>query len=684
VVSARAADGLGGRALALITSVYSLLMHALRVLAWPVLWWLGRKVPAYRQRWAERRGHVNLPAAARAGVVIHGASMGEVMAALPLVQALQAERAHLPVVVTCTTPTGSALIRERLGPAMHHCYLPIDTPGAARRFIATVQPQCLVLLETELWPNLLQAAQDAGVRVVLANGRLSARSAQRYGKLKTLTQAALCNLDLLLVQDDAVRDRFVALGAAPARTLVTGSLKYDTPLPATHNATLARFRTLVAGRRVWVAASTHEGEEAQVLQAHRSVLAHHPDVLLVIVPRHPQRFDAVAEEVQRQGLSLVRRSAERPVDASTQVLLGDSMGELSAWLALAEFVFMGGSLVAVGGHNPLEAMQFGAPLASGPATFNFAQAFAALKDAQAFTEVSDATSLANAVQQALFDDVPAARQRGARGQQVHAREAGATQRTLAPLCSLLDRHAPRLKNDNVWVDPQVLPEPTTAYFQTATWQAQQAATPHAAGRNTVWFVRTARHEMVLRHYWRGGLMGKLVKDKFLREPLPRSRAMAEYALLQRLRAWGLPVPRPCGARWQAAGPLHYRADILVERIPGAQALSAHLTSAPLSATQWQAVGAAIAQLHQAGVFHSDLNCHNLLIDRDDRVWIIDFDKCAVRARGPWQQANLDRLLRSLRKEQGLQPKPAWLWAETDWPVLAQAYHSACLQPVGAT
>jgi 3-deoxy-D-manno-octulosonic-acid transferase len=244
------------------------------------------------------------------------------------------------------------------------------------------------------------------------------------------------------------------------------------------------------------------------------------------------------------------------------------------------------------------------------------------------------------------------------------------------LCGLLDRRVPRIEShdegDRVWVDPARLPDAASRHFLPATWQAHQAATPHAAGRNTVWFVHTENHEMVLRHYWRGGFVGKWVKDRFLREPLPRTRAMAEYALLHRMRSWGLPVPRPCGARWQAAGWLHYRADILVERIPGAQALSARLQEAPLAPTQWQAVGAAIARLHQAGVFHSDLNCHNLLIDPKDRVWIIDFDKCAARAPGPWMQDNLDRLLRSLRKEQGLQS--GWHGQESeDWPQLMDGY-----------
>jgi 3-deoxy-D-manno-octulosonic-acid transferase len=578
--------------------------------------------------------------------------------------------------VTCTTPTGSQLIRERLGSAVHHCYLPIDTPGAVQRFLRTLQPQCLVLQETELWPNLMAEAQRQGVRVVLANGRLSARSAVRYARFKSLTQAVLGNLDLLLVQDAAVAQRFIALGAAPARVHVTGSLKYDTPLPATHEVTLARFRALLAGRRAWVAASTHEGEEAQVLQAHRALLATQPDALLVLVPRHPQRFDAVAALVEKD-FPVQRRSANQVCEPGTQVLLGDSMGELTAWLALAEAVFMGGSLAPVGGHNPLEAMQFGVPLISGPHTFNFAEAFEALRTEQALVTVSDAPQLAQALS-GVWQDSTAARARGAKGQTVFQREGGATQRTLQPLLALLERNAPRRETvfdgQVLWADPQVLLDPQPAQFDPEHWQHHNAATPLVAGRNTVWFVRTPSHEMVLRHYWRGGLMGKVVQDKFAREPVVQSRAMAEYALLQRMRAWGLPVPRPCGAQFVRAGFLHYRADILVERIAGAQALSAHLKTAALTAQAWQAVGRAIACMHRAGVFHSDLNCHNLLLDGGGTVWIIDFDKCLVRSPDGWPQANLDRLLRSLRKEQGLHPQ--WAWSEGDWSDLLQGYSSA--------
>jgi 3-deoxy-D-manno-octulosonic-acid transferase len=261
----------------------------------------------------------------------------------------------------------------------------------------------------------------------------------------------------------------------------------------------------------------------------------------------------------------------------------------------------------------------------GPDTFNFAEAFAALRAADALASVDDATALGASVLR-LLTDRDAARAAGAQGRAVFEREGGATQRTLAPLLSLLDRSAPRVQASEgqsiVWADPQRLPTPQAEHFTPAHWQARQAATPLAAGRNTVWFVHNEHGAMVLRHYWRGGWVARWSRDAFLREPLPRSRAMAEYALLQRLCAWGLAVPRPCGAHWQPAGPLHYRADILVERIDGAMALSARLQQAPLSPVQWQAVGAAIARLHAHGVFHSDLNCHNLLLDAQDRVWIL--------------------------------------------------------------
>lgn len=647
--------------------LYSALVHVARAAAWPALWWLGRRVPAFRERWAERRGVVDLPASARGGVVVHAVSMGEVGAAVPLVRALLAARPGLPVVFTCTTPTASARITETFGTAVHHVYLPFDTPGAVQRFLSALVPRLLVVLETELWPNLLTAAQARGTAVVLANGRLSARSAARYARFARTTVAVLNAIDLLLLQDNPVRERFLQLGAAPARTQVTGSLKFDTPLPPDHDARAAQFRAWVGPRPLWVAASTHEGEEAAVLAAQ----AAHPGALLVLVPRHPQRFDAVAALLDTSGLRWQRRSAGQPVTADTTVLLADSMGELTAWLALAEAVFIGGTLVPVGGHNPLEAMQFGVPLIAGPQVFNFATAFAELDAARAVLRIADAAALGPALAQ-LRADPAAAQALGARGQALFARQGGATTRTLTPLLALLDARAQRIETrlpDGVaWADPALLPAPEPAHFDPARGSARAPG----SGRGTVWFQTVGAHTLVLRHYRRGGLVGRLVRDRYAPEPLARTRAMAELALLQRLVAWGLDVPRAAAARWQRAG-LFYRADILVQRIPGAEDLSEQLQQAPLPAADWQAVGAAIARLHRHGVHHSDLNCHNLMRDVQGRVWIIDFDKCAVRAPGPWQQANLERLRRSLRKERGRLAH--WHWQEDDWAALLAGYNA---------
>jgi 3-deoxy-D-manno-octulosonic-acid transferase len=648
--------------------IYSGLVHLARAAAWPVLWWLGRRVPAFRERWAERCGELALPAHARGGVVVHAVSMGEVGAAVPLVQALMAARPELPVVFTCTTPTASARIVETFGDAVHHVYLPFDTPGAARRFLATLAPRALVMLETELWPNLLTAAQSRGTAVVLANGRLSERSAGRYLRFPRTTQAVLQALDLLLVQDRPVRERFLRLGAAPARTVVTGSLKFDTPLPADHVERVAQFRAWVGDRPLWVAASTHEGEEAAMLDAQ----AQQPGRLLVLVPRHPQRFAAVADLVAASGLPLQRRSEGRVVEPGTAVLLADSMGELSAWLALAEAVFIGGTLVPVGGHNPLEAMQFGTPLIAGPQVFNFAEAFAELAAADAVRPVSTAADLAATLRD-FATDPAAARALGERGRALHARRGGATARTLVPLLALLDRRAARVETPAtdavLWTDPALLPQPAPGLFDPATGTARAAG----SGRGTVWFKAVGEQSLLLRHYRRGGLVGRLVKDRYAPAPLVHTRAMAEFALLQRLRAWGLAVPRVAGARRQRAG-LFCRADILLQRIPGAEDLSEQLQRQPLSAPEWQAVGAAIARLHAHGVFHADLNCHNLMRDAEGRVWTIDFDRCELRAPGPWQQANLERLRRSLRKERGR--LATWHWREDDWVPLLAGYAGA--------
>lgn len=688
--------------------LYSALMHVARAFVWSMMWWLGRRVRAYRERWRERCALIDYPASHEGAIVVHAVSMGEVMAALPLVEQLLITHPERPLVMTCTTPTASALIRERLcapyGERVLHVYMPFDTLGSVRRFLQALRPRLLVMMETELWPNLLTQAQAVGARVVVANARLSERSARRYAFWIRWAEPALLAVDLWLAQDDATASRLRGLGVAPARIKVCGNLKFDTPLAAQHDMLRQSFAAMVQGRDWWLAASTHEGEEALVLSAHARLRVQWPNLLLVLVPRHSLRFDSVAQQVQDQGFVLQRRSQARACDEQTSVMLGDAMGELTAWLSLAPVVFMGGSLIEHGGHSPLEPMQFGTPILTGEHVFNFQQVYADLHQQQACRLVTGATDLGAEIAR-TWHEPDVMREMGRRGQHLHAQLSGAVGRSLEHLQVLLAcSQVPKQTSDgtlHMWWDAAILPTvPATldvcpdatlargmgAWLDGATWRTLQALTGQARGRSTVWFVRepTTRTELVLRHYHRGGWIGHVMGDRFWRQAGARSRATDEYALLARLCAIGLAVPRPVAARVWRSGCFE-RCDILVQRIEGARDWVNILQSKAIEAAQWQAMGHAIAALHNAGVYHSDLNAHNLLSDAKGRAWIIDFDKCGLR-RMPatssdtqdWRQDNLDRLKRSLGKEARLCQEAGrpWHGDEQGWLVLNEAYKVA--------
>lgn len=720
--------------------LYAVLAHCWRLLAWLGLWWRGRRVPAYRQRWRERAGRVAYPAAFRGSVVVHAASMGEVTGALPLVEHWLATDPAVRITFTCSSPTASELIERRLAAFLpgadstqaarvHHVYLPFDTPGATRRFLQGVQPRLLVLMETELWPQLLAQAERLAVPVVVANGRLSARSARNYRRWQFLTRGIVRAVDGWWVQDEDTRVQLLTLGVAPARMWVTGSLKVDTPVPSHTEALAVRLRGLLLAqsggkhgqgtpasgtptlRRICVAASTHEGEESALLAAWRQVLADGSAPLLVLAPRHPQRFQAVAQLLEQGGWRYARQTeimGEPPTSAPTtttpapEVWLLDTMGDLSAWFSLADAVFMGGSLIPRGGHNPLEAVRFGVPVVSGPHVFNFEAIFRTLAQegvaellpaevvGPAPTHHSPApgltTALAESLQRLLGNRSSQAGLRS-RALQVYASLGGACERTLPALQALLAHRPPSLPVQSAGfaghVSTLLNPDFFTAtgpWFNARHWQDQQAVEGQASGRATVWMVKqdtpTGPQRMVLRHYQRGGAMGRLLGDRFLWEPALQSRALAEFRLLQRMRSWGLPVPVPCAARQRRSGPW-YRADILVERLLGTTSLFDALRQSPLPDEVWQHAGQAIAQMHACGVYHSDLNCHNLLVDAGNKVWIIDFDKCGLRpyhAKKDWRAANMARLKRSFDKEARLHGlDQQWHGNEAGWQLLVQAY-----------
>lgn len=403
------------------------------------LWLRARKAPAYAKRIGERFSY-EMPTLQPGGIWVHAVSVGESIAAAPMIRALLQRYPQLPITVTCMTPTGSERIQALFAnePRIQHCYLPYDLPCAAARFLDRVQPQLAVIMETELWPNHIHQCAKRGIPVALANGRLSERSARGYGRFRKLTAPMLAEMSFFAIQTEAEAQRFRDLGARPETVEVTGSIKFDLTIdPALlQRAAELRGQWQALERPVWIAASTHEGEDEVVLDAHRRLLANHPDALLILVPRHPERFNSVFELCQREGFSTVRRSTGTDVDAQTSVLLGDTMGELLFLYALADSAFVGGSLVANGGHNLLEPAALAKPVLSGPHLFNFLDIAAQLREAGALAEVEDAEGLAVEVQR-LFELPRDAQRMADAGLAVMRRNQGALQRLLDGLARLI-------------------------------------------------------------------------------------------------------------------------------------------------------------------------------------------------------------------------------------------------------
>ncbi len=420
-------------------TLYTLLFHLGLPLVALRLWLRARKAPAYRQRIKERFGF-GLPAMQRGGLWVHAVSVGESIAAAPMVRALLKAYPDLPVTLTCMTPTGSERIRALFAdePRVQHCYLPYDLPWAARRFLDHVRPRLGIIMETELWPNHLHQCARRGIPVVLANARLSERSARGYGRFAGLTRPMLAEMNGFAVQTETEAERFRVLGARPECVTVTGSIKFDLSIDPQLLVQAASLRAQwqAVDRPVWIAASTHAGEDEPILAAHRQVLASHPEALLILVPRHPERFASVHELCVQQGFDTVRRSTGEAVVPATSVLLGDTMGELLFLYALADCAFVGGSLVANGGHNLLEPAALARPVLSGPHLFNFLEIAAMLRSAGALLEVNDAPALATAVQ-GLFNAPGQARTMADAGLQVMKANQGALQRLLGLIARLI-------------------------------------------------------------------------------------------------------------------------------------------------------------------------------------------------------------------------------------------------------
>ncbi|HSB97155.1 MAG TPA: lipid IV(A) 3-deoxy-D-manno-octulosonic acid transferase, partial [Spongiibacteraceae bacterium] len=327
---------------------------ALFYLALPIivlrLFWRARLAPLYRQRIAERLGFFAAPPQT-GGIWVHAVSVGETIAAAPLIRELQARFPQLPITVTTMTPTGSERVRALFGDSVFHVYAPYDLPDAIARFLRRVRPRLMIIMETELWPNSVHACVRDGIPVLLANARLSARSARGYARLGNLTAAMLAELTCVAAQNAEDGERFIELGLPRSQLAITGSIKFDIALDA---ALVARAQRTKAewqqgGRIIWIGASTHAGEDEIFLQAHKQLRETCTDALLILVPRHPERFNGVAALIERSGLSYTRRSAVTEVTRDAAVLLGDSMGELLFLYGCADIAVVGGSFIERGG-----------------------------------------------------------------------------------------------------------------------------------------------------------------------------------------------------------------------------------------------------------------------------------------------------------------------------------------------
>ncbi|MGZ5032718.1 MAG: lipid IV(A) 3-deoxy-D-manno-octulosonic acid transferase [Usitatibacter sp.] len=369
--------------------LYGMLWLVLAPLAVVRLAWRSRRQRGYLLRLGERFGHYAAAPQARR-IWIHAVSVGETRAAAPLIEALAKSHPGHRILLTHMTPTGRATGEELFGERVERAWLPYDQGFAVRRFLRHFNPEFGIILETEIWPRLLDECARASVPVVLANARLSARSARRYRRFPALTRWALANLTGIAAQTESDAQRFASLGAG--KVAVTGNVKFDLSVPAAMLELGREFRSRFgAGRQVWVAGSTREGEEALLLDAFARMPAD-ADVLLVIVPRHPQRFEEVAAMAAARGLGVGRRSDTQPLSPGVRVVIGDSMGEMLAYYACADVVIMGGSLLPFGSQNLIEACALGKPVIVGPHTYNFEEAAESAIHAGAATRVGTAAA----------------------------------------------------------------------------------------------------------------------------------------------------------------------------------------------------------------------------------------------------------------------------------------------------
>lgn len=382
----------------MIRYLYSFILYLILPFILLRLWWKSRKLPAYKTRWLERLGYGPVLNSKTPVLWIHAVSVGESIAALVLAKELLKQHPQLSLMLTTMTPTGSDMVMRYQDPRIHHSYVPYDLPVAITRFLKRVRPKLIIIMETELWPNTLHLAQKEKIPLMLANARLSARSARGYSYIRWLTRKMLRSIHLIAAQSQEDADRFIKLGALADHVQVYGSIKFDMQAPKD---LIQQGKLLRASwdidRPVWIAASTHQREEEIILQAFKLIRQKLQTALLILVPRHPERFKDVAQLCIDENFNIIKRSQGIPCSVDTDIFLGDSLGELFLYYAAADVAFVAGSLIPIGGHNLLEPAALGLAVISGPYLSNFNEISKLLKNADALRIVNNHHELAEQV-----------------------------------------------------------------------------------------------------------------------------------------------------------------------------------------------------------------------------------------------------------------------------------------------
>lgn len=416
---------------------YNLLTYLLLVPYAGYWFFRGLGNRSYLDRFGQRVG-LGMPKIDRC-IWIHAVSVGEVQASIPLIRVLRERFPKRRLLVTTVTPTGAARVKAMFGDSVSHCYIPFECPVSVNSFFRATNPDVALIMETEIWPNLYRGCGVRNVPLILVSARISPRSIPGYRRLLPLIRETLSHGIIIAAQSQSDAERFLSLGASSARTWVTGNIKFDVELPAAIRERGAALRAESIGDRpVWIAASTHEGEELLVLDAHRSLLERFPDLLLILVPRHPERFAEVRELIEKSGLGLVSRTEGSACTAATAVFLGDTMGEVPLFYAASDIAFVGGSLVPVGGHNLLEPAAQGLPVVTGPHLFNAQDIADMFVDLQACCMVHNQQELIEAISNLLANPVIAA-ELGSNALALLEQNRGALARLLVLLEPILDQ-----------------------------------------------------------------------------------------------------------------------------------------------------------------------------------------------------------------------------------------------------